>query len=525
MSEEESKEKIFKKRKKLLEHELTIDILFEIIKYFKDIKDYLNLAQLNKYFYKIMLLRSDNYLFDKFDEILYNYNKLYLSFDLESLPNYLLKLKKLTFMFPTEILLNLKTLLIYGNLKLNNDCLQNLQNLNTLHFINNDTLNYNCLNNLPNLSELKLKYCESKEKGNFFKNLPNLIKLTIIKTAMINDSDFIDLNNLIKLTLNGCKSVEGSCLQNLTKLQKLNIINCNNIKDDKIINLTKLNINHCNDFKGSCLQNLLKLKKLTFKNDFLITDYLKNLINLKYLNIKIYDNKLFDLNLLQNLTNIKTLRLHKNLNQLKTLYLDLEGNFFNLTNLQSLSLSFLDDIFYCEDLKNLQKLQLVCLEIDTTDSEQQLILNKLTILKIDHSKFYPNDNFTTLNNFRNLVKLSAIDTKIIDNDLINLKCLQSLNIRCCDNITGECFVNFNQLQKLDISYCKNINFNNLQYLKNSLKEFSAKETTITDKDLKCLEHLRFLDLTCCTLFSGEFLLTMKYLKKFNYLFEDTCYNS
>ncbi|KAL9644416.1 hypothetical protein ABK040_013644 [Willaertia magna] len=190
--------------------ELNLDILIEITKYFTNIQEYINLAKINKFYYK--MLRSQNILSTceifKFQKILSNKN----------IPN------------------KIKYLNVINRAK------------NSINFINNFT----------NLKFLKIEeriYCNrlyniendnneiNRFNDNHLKNLLNLEELYLEKCKFIFGSSFKYLNNLKKLQINTCNNINGEFLKDLQSLKYLKIIYCNNFDLNYLLELKESLIN------------------------------------------------------------------------------------------------------------------------------------------------------------------------------------------------------------------------------------------------------------------------------------------
>ncbi|KAL9647362.1 hypothetical protein ABK040_011727 [Willaertia magna] len=530
------RENALKKRKTIVDHIFTEDILSEIIKYLDDLKDYLNLAQINKYFYELLLLK-DNYLFSQFNEILFKKN-LFLS---KNLPNYIFKLKKLKILASNYLLrkfTNLNILICYTIVQQDLFKLTNLEKLS----VNGNTYNIDSLSNLKNLKYLKLR-----------------------NNKQLNDEWFKELFNLTKIDLFNCCNIYGKYFINFTKLKSLKLEMCENIMDTNFINfnnLEKVCIKNCPIITFNFLQNFTNLQKLiieiTENNINNINTYLNKLINLKILKLYAYKeslkNKEINITCFKNLTNLETLFIgfsvnqflkvkdehFKNLKNLKNLHLilednlELKGNFLKeLTNLEILNCNVVfennyykyltkltkleiknnkkeitdENIIYLTNLKNLI---LKNLKINIKQNHLQKLLNNLNTINIDRSKL--TGNYSLFKFTPNLTMLSAVTTNISDNDLIFLNKLKSLNISKCENINGECFFSLKNLIELNCSFCKNINF---EYLINlpQLEKLEIQSTKVKDEDLNNLTNLCFLNVcNCDNLLSGEFLLRMNNLK-------------
>ncbi|KAL9656777.1 hypothetical protein ABK040_004314 [Willaertia magna] len=263
---EQQQERVIKKRKTILNHIFSEDILSEIVKYFNSPVDYLNLSNVNQYFYHLMLLTDNIYLF-KLQKLNVNTNDKNCNV-----------LQKFT---------NLKTLKA-KNLK--GRYLKTLgTNLEELEasFWNLDEFSFSNLKQLKDLTILDLENTEFK----YFRYLPNLQSLKILDSPIMDDS-LIILKNLTKLNLKKCCDISGDCFKYFKQLTYLNVQNCSKITDNCLVNLnhlTSLNILYCNSLNGTFLQHLTQLQHLkisvTDDNFYNINNYAAKLNNLTFLKI------------------------------------------------------------------------------------------------------------------------------------------------------------------------------------------------------------------------------------------------
>ncbi|KAL9645796.1 hypothetical protein ABK040_003528 [Willaertia magna] len=535
-------ERSVKKRKTNSNHCFSLEILFEIVKYLQEPLDYIHLAQTNKHFYEIMLI-NDNYLFNLFDEMLFNSKSIIFT---NKLPNYFFKLKKLYLDNRVCVL--------------NKTSLSKLKQLKTLEISYCDEIKNKRLKDLNNLTELKINECK-KISGECLQNFTQLKTLTFTRNEKINDSQLCHLNNLTKLNVGDAlnRNIYGDCFKYLKQLSSLNISKCENITDDCLVdlnNVMSLNVLFCNKINGSCLQNLKQLQKLSIEiteNNYKTFELnLINLVNLKYLKIvfSLQQSKTVNTSFLQNLIKLETLKLKSyykfklnetdlnNLQNLKKLNINnkeksMNGNCFKyLTKLEKLSIALKIENKYFKYLTNLRKLKLK--NVDELNLNNEFTcLQKLYKLKLEVTRLRISENLTNLSslqilgisscniigdlyNMPNLKELKLFQTQISDNQLKYLHNLQKLTIynsRENTSLIGECFLHFTKLEFLYLGLCVNIEFKNLSNLK--LSQFFVRDSKITDKDFENfsdLESIRSLDISRCNkIISGNFLLKMKNL--------------
>ncbi|KAL9642567.1 hypothetical protein ABK040_011133 [Willaertia magna] len=317
-----------KKRKIELNFCFTTEIIFEIIQYFEDPNDYLNLAQLNKYYYETMLI-NDSYLFNKFTDILIQFMRIKLS---NNLPNYMFKIQKLNITssnsdfnllqkftnlkyFQVECLTNL---LPYDMLEFKGNCFKYLMSLETLS-LNKILFDEQNIKYLTNVVNLTIKYIEEIKINEKFLNLKNLYKLCITDCLTVNIKENLQSLRIVKIFES---EVFGNfnCFPNLKEL----ILYHTNVKDKQIMNLDKLqSLEIYPSITGECLASLTQLKKLDVQDikEYKYLSYLKNLTDLSIRCTSIKDQ---DLNTLTNLkyldisccANIKSGKFLLNMNDL-----------------------------------------------------------------------------------------------------------------------------------------------------------------------------------------------------------------
>ncbi|KAL9642060.1 hypothetical protein ABK040_004109 [Willaertia magna] len=571
-------EKQLKKRKKVLEHYFTLEILFEITKCFSDPKDYVYLAQTCKYFYEVMLMK-ENYLFKLFNDILFGSVQLKLTSDL---PDYFFKLNKLRLCpygndynllqkftnlttlhpinFPGKYLQNLPCLTdlkASDTYDIDENSFTNLKQLKVLSVFFIDELQDEWLKNLNNLKELTIYGCKNVT-GNCLLNFTSLTYLDF-RNCSINDETLLHCKNLTSISVFGCKSILGTCFKEFKELKYLNIGYCN-ITDNSLNNLNNLeslNIKGCKNIIGNCFQNLKQLKTLSIDvRNFQQLNYLNHLINLTNLDITIKINeKIENTSFLLKLVNLKCLSFEsedfvyrdadfynlKNLQhltinsrdeeapgftgrcfqyftKLETLHCNInftEKYLYYLTNIKYLCLKYFDECFHFnKKFTNLKRLEKVKLV-----AVQEIKLKSLQqlFLNIKYLKIYSSEITGDFCNMPNLTKLILKEVTITDKQLMNLQNLKELIItKSSCLITGECFLHLKQLQVLNICGCKEIGFKYLSHLK-ELTDLNVKETKIKDEDLEGLNNMKQLNITYCSdLVIGTFLLNMNKLRQLEF---------
>ncbi|KAL9645751.1 hypothetical protein ABK040_003483 [Willaertia magna] len=479
-------ERQIKKRKIKNDNFIPLEIIYEISKYIRNIKDFLHLTQINKYYYENLLINENkkvneiisiilkemdfnvtpskslpHYLFDKLESVAEN--SLAYKKELEMLTKFtnlkILHFSDLSEDYTFKYLPKLEELNIVGG-QLKKDSFLNLKHIKKLLLhscdINNSDLD-NCLQNFTNLTELKIINCENHEKftGKCLQKLNQLKNLNIM-FSLIEDENLKNLTNLTKLNISNCDNIKGTCFKYLKNLE--------------FLKAHGTNVKHLNELTKL---KKLKISPISFDGET-NTSFLKNMTNLEYLEIVVEECDDEDF---KNLTKLKYLNLEGS---------GLSGKFINyLTSLEELQccVSGIEDD---SCLKNVKRLILENTP-ELTDSYLKQFKNLV--------KFKLND-IDNINGdcFLDLINLEKLDiagtTKIKDEHLINLKKLKSLCISDSTTVTGECFKHFTQLKKLN-----------------------AATSKVKEEYLECLTRLEKLELTLCPqIENGKFLLNMNGLK-------------
>ncbi|KAL9643369.1 hypothetical protein ABK040_014822 [Willaertia magna] len=537
--------------KTLLEHLFTEETLSEIIKYLSYV-DYIHLAQINKYFYDLLLIK-DNYLFNQFGDLL-----KYKLFDLKNVPDYLFKLKHLCLFEKANfhVLENFTNLKSLNSSHIPEQYLIRLTNLEKLYSMAGRYLTKHTLLNLKNLKSLTIGW-NKQLNDDWVKDLTNLKKLCLFQCPNFKGESLLNLNNITKLILSNC-DISGKYFVNLKQLKVLRLRDCNNLLDInfELFNLRKLYIQYCPNITLNLLQNLNQLTKLeidvTENNINNINKYLKNLISLKYLDININYRNEFDSSCLKYLINLEILIINEicskfedehfcNLGNLKELIIKSIGNSKSngrflkyITNLEALDCDVIFESDYYKSLIKLQKLNLgtkndfkrnITNETIYLQNLRELTIQNLTLnfinnhIQLIHLKFINIDkcellgNDSLFNYTPNLTFLTLNETNIDDKDLFCLKELKTLIIKKCDGFSGKSFTSFNKLNHLNISQSKNVELGYLRYL-SELKKLFLTQIFVKDEDLNELTKLRqliFYEIDC-NLISGKFLLQMNELE-------------
>ncbi|KAL9644405.1 hypothetical protein ABK040_013634 [Willaertia magna] len=236
--------------------ELNLDILIEITKYFTNIQEYINLAKINKFYYKMLM--SQNIL--STCEI-FKCQKIFLN---KNIPN------------------KIKYLNVINRAKNNIDFINKFTNLKFLKIeerIYCNSVLYNIENDNNEINRLN---------DNHLKNLLNLEELYLEKCKFIFGSSFKYLNKLKKLQINTCNNINGEFLKDLQNLKYLKIIYCNNFDLNYLLELKELLINlkiYYTKLEGkeeiiNQLQNLQKLKIVNCGtiNYFVFNEKIKKLL-------------------------------------------------------------------------------------------------------------------------------------------------------------------------------------------------------------------------------------------------------
>ncbi|KAL9649544.1 hypothetical protein ABK040_003222 [Willaertia magna] len=504
-----------------MEHFLSADILSIISEYLNDVKDYLNLLQINKFVYYNILGNDSNNKIILNSELFQN-KKIILS---KNIPKYLFNIERLNlykkgndfnllykFKYIKSLKIKkLKDLINIPNLEelyIKNSILQpitlsNLKKLKILN-LNNCDLNDNCLKELKNLTKLSLNYCKTIT-GECLQNFSNL---TTLKTFYsVTDQNFYkfigNLKNLQKLRLFENNTENINFLKELICLKKL-IIDVTEFEEKYLFNLQNLQ-NLIIFGKGSldnCFNYLTKLKELYCDFHNIVNfNKIKNIKNLKIRNFRedISEEKL------QNFTNIiefnayymnhfTGIYLNNNLN-LTTLHIPSckvkDEYLINLINLKDLNLSNCKQITG-KCLQNMKFLEELNISVTVIEDKYLKNLIQLKQLKLTGCQYITGD---CLQYLINLEILYIWNTNIKDEHLLNLLNLKEIVISNCKNITGKCLLNLNNLKILD---CEEIN--------------------IKDEYLFNLNKLRELNISNCKVITGECLLHLKHLKvlKINY---------
>ncbi|KAL9641901.1 hypothetical protein ABK040_000839 [Willaertia magna] len=408
-----SGERNIKKRK--VEYFLSQDELYEIILFIDNLKDFISLSKVNKYFYNTLFIKQNeilNYIIKQFKICIELNNKL---------PNYLFKInylrvsryninllnkfknlkyleisnlyfsptiKKHEYIFPKfEKLIELKL----HNCELPVDNIPFLSNLQKLE-LNNSSIGVNKITNLEsfiNLTELQI--VNSNIVENSLQNLKNLEKLELIfRDVLQYDVDFSNLKNLKNLNIQGI-------INNFNKLPNLEELTC------CLKNIS--NFNNLKHIKRLKITNLKKTKAITDKD-------------------------------LMELPNIVELDLHYNK--------DINGEcLLKLTNLEKLNISY------------------------TKIADEHLInLQKLKYLKASHCHYFTGECLLKLVNLEYLDIYS--NKKVKDGHFKNLKKLTYLHLKRCTGISGKCFKYLPALQEIEGTEESGIEAKFLQKLKNRI---------------------------------------------------------
>ena len=364
-----------------------------------------------------------------------------------------------------------------GNINLN--ILNNFTNIKKIT-LSNYNLDINSLdflnNNIQSIEYLNLEGINIIDKNTFniIKNLPNLIYLNFDwenfkkNKYIINDSDknksFIKLNTLI--------------ICNYFNIDNNN--NDNNSYLNLFINIKTLEIkssynNHLNLSDIIIFKNLQYLKinyKINIQIDeenFELQSFYKNYINLIYLYIPIFNNKIYQIffsdNIFPNL-----LHLYLNFNELPPTLIYLNSFLLKHNNLETLKLINLNQIkIYINDLtpslktfKNLKKLF-----IKNFNYSNEGLINLCQIIENNRCSLI-NVKFEE-NNFNNL------NIKLILYTLLKCKKIESISINYSTFDQDNFDILFNLLNQLDFIKklnLKNIGFNDFNFNKIlNIKEF------------------------------------------------------
>ena len=364
-----------------------------------------------------------------------------------------------------------------GNINLN--ILNNFTNIKKIT-LSNYNLDINSLdflnNNIQSIEYLNLEGINIIDKNTFniIKNLPNLIYLNFDwenfkkNKYIINDSDknksFIKLNTLI--------------ICNYFNIDNNN--NDNNSYLNLFINIKTLEIkssynNHINLSDIIIFKNLQYLKinyKINIQIDeenFDLQSFYKNYINLIYLYIPIFNNKIYQIffsdNIFPNL-----LHLYLNFNELPPTLIYLNSFLLKHNNLETLKIINLNQIkIYINDLipslktfKNLKKLF-----IKNFNYSNEGLINLCQIIENNQCSLI-NVKFEE-NNFNNL------NIKLILYTLLKCKKIESISINYSTFDQDNFDILFNLLNQLDFIKklnLKNIGFNDFNFNKIlNIKEF------------------------------------------------------
>ncbi|KAL9646326.1 hypothetical protein ABK040_014479 [Willaertia magna] len=363
--------------------------------------------------------------------------------------------------------------------------LQNLQKLKILEisgslFFENSEKIDNCLFGLKSLVALRIfGGMISGECLQYFKNLQSLI---LYDNNYVTNDNLNVLQNLTELKLNCCNNI--NCFKNLTKLKSLQYyyITKNNTyleKDDDNDYYFKEEIKEEN-----FLQNLTNLTNLEVSGDLLKDEYFKNLINLKSLKIKGKVNNKLTGKIFKYLPNLELFKGN----------LIIEGKYLKyLSLLSKLTFKEIKEPIEINEIKILQKIKEI--KLKNVKEIKLEYLKELTNLVVFTTKNVKNNiDFTnSFLNLKRLRKLSIFNNSFIkDNDLKGLQNLTFLELNNCENITGECFLNLQQLKKLYLT-----------------------EIKVGDEYLNNLIHLKiFHAKKCNNLIYGKFFLKMTELQEF-----------
>ena len=238
--------------------------------------------------------------------------------------------------------------------------LSKLTNLKSLNLTRTVFNNISKLTNLTNLEELNLSKCISKSGYFYLSKLKSLKKLNLSEAELNNIIWIKDLVELTELDLsNNLNISDFSSLSELNKLKKLKIENIYSLSGNKfninlnflknLVNLEYLNINGCNTNTHLPISHLTKLKILKIRdNDLKDITFLETLTNLYWLDIS-YNRDIMDYFSISKLTKLKKLEIKRdgldNISFIESLvnlnYLDISENkeikdFFPLRKLEKL---------------------------------------------------------------------------------------------------------------------------------------------------------------------------------------------
>lgn len=350
--------------------------------------------------------------------------------------------------------LHMKGLLCMEDNKMNN--LINLRNLEQLNIGGFTRLSYKVFNIIGQLTSLKeLNISRNSRLGHFF-GYPLLKNLTSLEVL-----------NMKNIVINR-KARESLCdlLMNLVSLKELNLgfINANDKlchAIGELTNLTKLTMNGVKKLKLKSFKRFMHIKHLDFSRSRLPP---KSLKYLKSAHTLILDHCIFE-----NYTKVTNERTPKE-NRIEIRPLSC---LYKLKNLKCLSICSSDlknkDIIDISKCKNLEKLDLTWFTYKIEKSFQQLSsLNKLTYLNLTNCKYLTDKCLENiLPNLQNLKELSLsrcpfitdITLTLLVTHCTKLKHLILFNLIEITNVGILQLYKLKDLEILDISSCKSINFN------------------------------------------------------------------
>ena len=348
------------------------------------------------------------------------------------------------------------------------------------------------------IEEIKAPSFVNLVKLNSLSNLQRLSKQNYTKIVFIFFSfffSFLGLNNYVEY-----QEIELDGLSSLIKLQQIKLNSLERFSARNLTSLKHLSLDikePINENMSVVFESVSAIISLHLKGSFsnLNLDSLVNLEDLE-LNGKLnadFNNDLFK-NLCNHLQRLASYLLF-NQKQFTNLFYRYVFPSLRILHLQNSKITKLEKKFF-QRFETLQTLNVVCNnELQAIDSDAFSSLSNLVVLNLNDNFIEKIDNKT----FSSLIQLKTLNLRnnyieiIEDYTFLNLKNLTeldlSLNIKLCV-LNAHSFVGLENLQKLDLGYCKLSIINPQTFIGlRNLKNLNLRNKELRHFDLRILNDL------------------------------------